>query len=65
MTDKTIQYYLDKGKKIDIRLDHWSHDMMHVSIYNDRNHTSIGYACSREELNGLADFINNYLEKNK
>lgn len=37
---------------------------MHVSIYNDRNYTCVGYTCSREELRGLADFINNCLEKN-
>lgn len=57
MTNKTIQHYLDKNKQVDIRIDRWSHGRMHVSIYNDRNDTSVGYTCSREELKGLADFI--------
>ena len=57
MTDKTIQYYLTKDELIDIRVDLWSHNSMHVSIYNDRNDSCVGYTCSREELKGLADFI--------
>jgi hypothetical protein len=64
MTDKAVQYYLDKDKLIDIRVDHWSHNRMYVSIYNDRNDTCVGYTCSREELKGLADFINDVLENN-
>jgi hypothetical protein len=64
MTDKAVQYYLDKDKLIDIRVDHWSYNRMHVSIYNDRNDTCVGYTCSREELKGLADFINDVLENN-
>lgn len=57
MTDKTVQHYLDKDKQVDIRIDCWSHGRMHVSIYNDRNDTSVGYTCNRDELKGLADFI--------
>ena len=57
MTDKTIQYYLTKDELIDIRVDLWSHNNMHVSIYNDRNDSCVGYTCSREELKGLADFL--------
>jgi hypothetical protein len=64
MTDKAVQYYLDKDKLIDIRVDHWSQNRMHVSIYNDRNDTCVGYTCSREELRGLADFIYKCLENN-
>lgn len=51
------QYYIDKDKQIDIRVDRWSENRMHVSIYNDRNDTCIGYTCNKEELMGLADFI--------
>lgn len=61
MTDKEAQYYIDKDKKIDIRLDTWSADKMFVGIYNDRNHSSVSYTCSVEELRGLADFIYNTL----
>jgi hypothetical protein len=57
MTDKAVQYYLDKDELIDIRVDLWSHNRMHVSIYNDRNDSCVGYTCSREELKGLADFL--------
>jgi hypothetical protein len=57
MTGKAVQYYLDKDKLIDIRVDHWSYNRMHVSIYNDRNDSSVAYTCNREELKGLADFI--------
>lgn len=57
MDQKTIQYYLTKDKLIDIRIDLWSDDRMHVSIYNDRNDGCVGYTCSREELKDLADFI--------
>jgi hypothetical protein len=64
MTDKAVQYYLDKDKLIDIRVDHWDNGKMYVSVYNDRNDSYVAYTCSREDLKGLADFINNYLEKN-
>jgi hypothetical protein len=57
MDTKPVQYYLDKDKLIDIRVDLWSYNKMHVSIYNDRNDTCVGYTCNREELKGLADFI--------
>jgi hypothetical protein len=57
MTDKAVQYYLDKDKLIDIRVDLWSDSRMFVSIYNDRNDSCVGYTCSREELKGLADFL--------
>jgi hypothetical protein len=57
MNTTPVQYYLDKNKLIDIRVDLWSHNRMHVSIYNDRNDSCVGYTCSREELKGLADFI--------
>lgn len=57
MTDKAVQYYLDKDKLIDIRVDLWSDSNMFVSIYNDRNDSCVGYTCSREELKGLADFL--------
>ncbi len=57
MTDKAVQYYLDKDKLIDIRVDLWSDSNMFVSIYNDRNDSCVGYTCNREELKGLADFI--------
>jgi hypothetical protein len=57
MNDKIVQHYLDKDKLIDIRVDHWSYNRMHVSIYNDRNDTSVGYTCNRDELRGLADFL--------
>jgi hypothetical protein len=63
MTDKTVQYYLDKDKLIEIRVDLWSDSRMFVSIYNDRNDSCVGYTCSREELKGLANFINAVLEK--
>ena len=51
------QYYLDKDQKIDIRVDHWSHGRLHVSIYNDRNDSCIGFTCYKDEFKGLADFI--------
>ena len=57
MTDKAVQYYLDKEKQIDIRIDHLSYHKTHVSIYNDRNDSCVAYTCSREELKGLADFL--------
>ncbi len=57
MTDKAVQYYLDKDKLIDIRVDLWCDSKMFVSIYNDRNDSCVGYTCNREELKGLADFI--------
>lgn len=57
MTAKAVQYYLDKNKLIDIRVDLWSDSNMFVNIYNYRNDSCVGYTCSREELKGLADFI--------
>jgi len=63
MADKTIQYYLDKDKLINITVDLWSDNRMHVSIYNDRNDSCVGYTCSREELKGLADFMLETIEK--
>lgn len=57
MTDKAVQYYLDKDKLIDIRVDHWDNGKMYVSVYNDRNDSCVAYTCSREELKGLADFL--------
>jgi hypothetical protein len=57
MNDKTVHYYLDKGKLIDIKVDLWSDSQMFVTIYNDRNDSCVGYTCSREELRGLADFL--------
>jgi ferritin len=65
MNDKEFQYYLDKGKKIDIRINHLSNDMMLVAIYNDQNYTSVGYTCSREDLKGLADFLYKTIGENK
>jgi hypothetical protein len=62
MTDKAVQYYLGKDKLIDIRIDHLIYNRMHVSIYNVWTDTCVAYDCSREDLKGLADFINNYLE---
>ena len=62
MTDKAFQYYLDKGKLIDIKVDLWSDSKMfemYVTISNDRNDSCVGYTCSREELKGMADFIYN------
>jgi uncharacterized phage-associated protein len=49
--------FVHKDEMIDIRINHWSHDRMHVSIYNDRNDTCVGYTCNKEELKGLADFL--------
>jgi hypothetical protein len=63
MIDKAVQYYLDKDKLIDIRVDHWSQNRMHVTIYNDRNDTCVGYTCNRDELKGLADFIYKTIEE--
>ena len=65
MTDKAVQYYLDKNKLIDIRVDLWSDSNMFVSIYNDRNDSCVGYTCSREELKGLADFLYKTIGENK
>jgi hypothetical protein len=64
MTDKAVQYYLDKDKLIDIRVDHWDNGKMYVSVYNDRNDSCVAYTCSREELKGLADFIYHTLQMN-
>ena len=64
MTDKAFQYYLDKDKLIDIRVDHWDNGKMYVSVYNDRNDSCVAYTCSREELRGLADFIYNTIQMN-
>lgn len=62
---KPKQYYIDKEQKlVNIIIDSWSHNRMHVSIYNDRNDTCIGYTCNREELKGLADFIYNTIGEN-
>jgi len=58
MTDKAVQYYLDKDKLIDIRVDHWDNGKMYVSFYNDRNDTCVAYTCSREELKGLEIDLN-------
>jgi len=63
MADKKFQYYLDKDKLINITVDLWSDNRMHVSIYNDRNDSCVGYTCSREELKGLADFMLETIEK--
>jgi hypothetical protein len=57
MTDKQSNYYLDKDKQIDIRVDHLSDNKKFISIYNDRNDSCVSYTCNREELRGLADFI--------
>ena len=51
------QYYLDKDKMVDVRVDDRGHGQLYVSIYNDRNDACVGYACSKEELRGLADFF--------
>lgn len=65
MTYTARQYYLDKDQKVDIRIDCWSHGKMHVIIYNDRNDTSVGYTCNKDELRGLADFIYDLVGKNQ
>ena len=65
MNTKPAQYYIDQEKMVDVRIDLWSHNRMHVSFYNDRNDTCIGYTCSREELRGLADFLYKTLGEEK
>jgi hypothetical protein len=57
MTDKAFQYYLGKDRLIDIRIEHLMYNIIHVSIYNDRNDTCVAYDCTREDLKGLADFL--------
>jgi len=57
MTNKTVQYYIDKDKLIDIQIENWSNGNMAVSIYNDRNNNCVTYICNKKELKGLADFI--------
>jgi Tfp pilus assembly pilus retraction ATPase PilT len=65
MIDKAVQYYIDKNKMIDIRVDRWSFNRLRVSIYNDRNDSSVVYTCTREELKGLADFLYKTIEEIK
>ncbi len=36
----------------------------YVSVYNDRNDSSVAFQTTRDNLKGLADFINKYLEQN-
>jgi hypothetical protein len=64
MTDKAVQYYLDKDKLIDIRVDHWDDGKMYVSVYNDRNDSCVAFQTSRDNLKGLADFIYKVINKN-
>jgi hypothetical protein len=64
MNTTPVQYYIDKNKMIDIRVDRWSFNRLRVSIYNDRNDSSVVYTCTREELKGLADFIYKQLGTN-
>jgi hypothetical protein len=64
MTDKAVQYYLDKDKLIDIRVDHWDNGKMYVSVYNDRNDSCVAFQTSRDNLKGLADFIYKVINKN-
>jgi Rod binding domain-containing protein len=62
MTDKAVQYYLDKDKLIDIRVDHWDNGKMYVSVYNDRNDKSVAFQTTKDKLLGLADFLIKNLE---
>ena len=66
MTDKAVQYYIDKLKQLDVRIDFCENNVVYVSIYNDRtgNH-SMGFSCNKEELKGLADFFYNIIGEKK
>jgi len=66
MTDKAYQYYIDKDKELDVRIDSLSgRDKLYVSIYNDRTDASVVYTCNVEELRGLADFLYSIIGENK
>jgi hypothetical protein len=54
MTDKAVQYYIDKLKQLDVRIDFCPDNVFYVSVYNDRtgNH-SVGFSCNKEELKGV------------
>lgn len=65
MTDKAVQYYIDKLKQLDVRVDFCPDNVFYISIYNDRtgNH-SVGFSCNAKELQGLADFFNRVCQIN-
>ncbi len=65
MTDKAVQYYIDKEKELGICIDRDSvNGGLYISIYNDRIDSSIGFSCNIEELQQLAEFFNRVCQVN-
>jgi hypothetical protein len=55
-------YNIDKDISVEIFMP--NEYSCYVSVYNDRNDSSIAFQTTRDNLKGLADFINKYLEQN-
>lgn len=62
MKDNVI-IFLDDKKDISINVSGYG-NVYQFSIYNDKTDKAIATQINREKLKALADFINNYLEKN-
>jgi hypothetical protein len=63
MTTTTRPHYtIDKDISLEMFMG--DNNSVYVSIYNDRRDTSVAFQTSMDNMKLLADFINNYLEKN-
>ena len=69
MTDKAVQYYLDKDKMIEFNIKSYivlrltsEHNFVLVEIYNHQTGTNTTFFHNKSELRDLADFIYKYLE---
>jgi hypothetical protein len=55
MTNKAVQYNIDKDINVEMFMQN-GHSC-YVSVYNDRNDSSVSFQTTRDNLKGLADFI--------
>jgi hypothetical protein len=55
-------YNVDKDISVEVFMRDNSN--CYVSIYNDRNDSCVAFQTSRDNLNGLADFIYKVINKN-
>jgi hypothetical protein len=55
MTNKAVQYNIDKDINVEMFMQN-GHSY-YVSVYNDRNDSSVSFQTTRDNLKGLVDFI--------
>jgi hypothetical protein len=58
----TPNYDIDKDISVQI---YYHGNSCYVSVYNDRNDSSVAFCVTKEKLKGLADFIYKTIEEKK